>query len=96
LVEVHEALPEGQDPSPSVTAFNKSFITSHHGELLSVGCEVTSNKGGAPRILTLCKSPALIDETGEGGLDESLETLEGVACDSRRGPRSSLKKASAD
>jgi hypothetical protein len=74
LVEVRESLPEGQNPSPSVAAFNKSFGTSHRGELLSVGCEVTKNKGGTPRILTLWKSPALIDETGEGGSDESLES----------------------
>jgi hypothetical protein len=53
LVEVREALPEGRDPSPSVAAFNKSFGTLHHGELLSVGCEVARNKVGTPKILTL-------------------------------------------
>jgi hypothetical protein len=63
LVEVRESLPEGQDPSPSIAAFNKSFGTSHRGELLSVGREVTKNRDGTPRILTLWKSPALIDET---------------------------------
>jgi hypothetical protein len=63
LLETREDLPEGQDPSPSVVAFNKSFGTSHHGELLSVCCEVARNRGGAPRILTLWKSSALIDET---------------------------------
>jgi hypothetical protein len=62
LLETHEDLPEGQDPSPSVAAFNKSFGTSHRGELLSVGCEVARNRDGAPRILTLWKSSALIDE----------------------------------
>jgi hypothetical protein len=67
LVEVREALPEGRDPSPSVAAFNKSFGMLHRGELLSVGCEVSRNKGGAPKILTLWKSSALIDEIGEGG-----------------------------
>jgi hypothetical protein len=66
LLETREDLPEGQDPSPSVAAFNKSFGTSHHGELLSVGCEVARNRGGTPRILTLWKSSALVDETGEG------------------------------
>jgi hypothetical protein len=69
LLETREALPEGQDPSPSVAAFNKSFGTSHHGELLSVGCEVARNKGGKPRVLTLWKSYALIDETGKRGLE---------------------------
>jgi hypothetical protein len=48
LVEVHESLPEGQDPSPSIAAFNKSFGTSHRGELLSVGCKVTKNRDGTP------------------------------------------------
>jgi hypothetical protein len=50
LVEVREALPKGCDPSPSVAAFNKSFGTLYHGELLSVGCEVPRNKGGHPRF----------------------------------------------
>jgi hypothetical protein len=92
LVEVRESLPEGQDPSPSIAAFNKSFGTSHRGELLSVGCAVTKNRDSTPRILTLWESPALIDETGEEGSDDSLE---GIACGSRRVADSSQKKASA-
>jgi hypothetical protein len=76
LVEVREALPEGRDPSPSVAAFNKSFGTLHRGELLSVGCEVARNKGGAPKILTLSKSSALIDETGEGVQNNRFTHLE--------------------
>jgi hypothetical protein len=36
LVETREDLPEDQDPSPSMNAFNKSFGTSYQGELLSV------------------------------------------------------------
>jgi hypothetical protein len=95
LVEVREALPEGRDPSPSVAAFNKSFGTSHLGELLSVGCKVARNKGGAPRILTLWKSSALNDETGEGGSEHSLHSLGEAVHDSRKEPRSSLKKTSA-
>jgi hypothetical protein len=95
LLETREDLPEGQDPSPSVAAFNKSFGTSHRGELLSVGCEVARNKGGAPRILTLWKSSALIDETREGGSEQSLHSFGEVARDSGKEPRSSLKKTSA-
>jgi hypothetical protein len=72
LVEVRESVPEGQDPSPSVATFNKSFGTSHRGDLLSVGCEVTKNRDGTPQILTLWESPALIAETGEEGSDDSL------------------------
>jgi hypothetical protein len=92
LVEVRESLPEGQDPSPSIVAFNKSFGTSHRGELLRVGREVTKNRYGTPRILTLWESPALIDETGEDGSDDSLE---GIACISRKVAKSSQKNASA-
>jgi hypothetical protein len=90
LVEVREALPEGRDPSPSVVAFNKSFGTWHRDELLSVGCEVARNKGGAPKILTLWKSSALIDEIGEGGSEQSLHSLGGAFRDSGK----SLKKTS--
>jgi hypothetical protein len=39
FVETRENLPEDQDHSPSMIAFNKSFITSYRGELLSVGYE---------------------------------------------------------
>jgi hypothetical protein len=95
LLETREDLPEGQDPSPFVAAFNKSFGTSHRGELLSVGCEVDRNRGGAPKILTLWKSSALIDETGEGGSEQSLHSLGEAARDSGKEPRSSLKKTSA-
>jgi hypothetical protein len=95
LVEVREVLPEGRDPSPSVAAFNKSFGTLHHGELLSVDCEVARNKGGTPKILTLWKSSALIDEIGEGGSEQSLHSLGGAVRDSGKEPCSSLKKNSA-
>jgi hypothetical protein len=82
LVEVREALPEGRDPSPSVAAFNKSLSTLYRGDLLSVCCEVSRNKGGAPRILTLWKSSALIDETGGEGSEQSLHSLGGAVRDS--------------
>jgi hypothetical protein len=95
LLETREDLPEGQDPSPSVAAFNKSFGTSHRGELLSVGYEVARNRGEVPRILTLWKSSALIDETGEGGSKQSLHSLGQAVRDSRKEPCSSSKKTSA-
>jgi hypothetical protein len=53
LVETHEELPEGQDPSPSVAAFNESFGTSFRGELLSVSCEKAVGDGGASRLSLL-------------------------------------------
>jgi hypothetical protein len=53
LLEIREIVPEGQDPSPSLAAFNKSFGTSHRGELLSVGFEAASIGSGASKILTL-------------------------------------------
>jgi hypothetical protein len=94
LLVTREDLPESQDPSPSVAALNKSFSTSHRGELLSVGCEVARNRGGTPRILTLWKSSALIDETGEGVSEQSLHSLGQAVCDSVKKPRSSSKKTS--
>jgi hypothetical protein len=64
LLEIREKLPEGQAPSPSQAAFNKSFGTSHRGDLLSVGCRVAGVGGGGSEILTLWKSPTHVDETG--------------------------------
>jgi hypothetical protein len=89
LVEVREALPEGHDPSPSVAAFNKSFGTLYRRKLLSVGCEVSRNKGGAPKVLTLWKSSTLIDEIGGEGSEQSLHSLGGAVRDSGKEPRSS-------
>jgi hypothetical protein len=66
LLEIREKLPEGQAPSPSQAAFNKSFGTSYRGELLSVGCRAAGVGGGGSEILTLWKPPTLVDETGEG------------------------------
>jgi hypothetical protein len=63
LLEIREKVPKGQAPSPSLAAFNKSFGTSHRGELLSVGFETASIGDGASKILTLWKSPTLVDET---------------------------------
>jgi hypothetical protein len=53
LVEIREDLPEGQAPSPSLAAFNKSVGTSYRGELLSVGCKAASTRDGTSKILTL-------------------------------------------
>jgi hypothetical protein len=65
LVETREDLPEGQDPSPSIDTFNKSFGTSHQGELLSIGCEMATARDGTPKLLTLLNSSEVTDETGE-------------------------------
>jgi hypothetical protein len=66
LVETREDLPKGQDPSPSIVAFNKSFGTSYRGELLSVSCEMAAAGDGASKLLTLWDSSEFMDETGEG------------------------------
>jgi hypothetical protein len=91
LLEIREIVPEGQAPSPSLAAFNKSFGTSHHGELLSVGFEAANIKSGASKVLTLWKSPTLVDEIGE----EGLEQTGGVARESGKGPHSAQRKTSA-
>jgi hypothetical protein len=53
LVETRKDILEGQDPSPSIVSFNKSFGTTYRGELLSVGCERADAKDGASKLLTL-------------------------------------------
>jgi hypothetical protein len=53
LAETREDLPEDQDPSPSMIAFNKSFGTSYRGELLSVGYEKADARDGMSKFLTL-------------------------------------------
>jgi hypothetical protein len=50
LVEIREDVPEGQDPSPSVIAFNKSFGMSYRGQLLSVGYEAAGSEMAHPRF----------------------------------------------
>jgi hypothetical protein len=72
LLEIREKLPEGQAPSPSQAAFNKSFGTSYRGELFSVGCRAAGVGGGGSEILTLWKSPTLVDETGEGVSEKNV------------------------
>jgi hypothetical protein len=94
LIETRENLPEGQDPSPSVAAFNQSFGTSYHGELLSLGCEVASVGGGASEILTLWKSPILINEIGEGASEQTLHLFGETAQDSGKGHYTPSKKTS--
>jgi hypothetical protein len=91
LLEIREIVPKGQAPSPSLAAFNKSFGTSHRGELLSVGFEAASIGTDASKILTLKKSPTLFDETEEEGSEQTRE----VARDSGKGPHSAQRKTSA-
>jgi hypothetical protein len=82
LVEVREIVPEDQAPSPSLAAFNKSFGTSHRGKLLRVGFETTGVGSNTSKFLTLWKSSAIVDETGE----EASERPEEVAQSSEKGP----------
>jgi hypothetical protein len=82
LVEVREVVPEDQVPSPSLAAFYKSFGTSHRGELLSVGLETIGVGSKMSKILTLWKSPVIVDETG----GEISEQPEGAAQDSEKAP----------
>jgi hypothetical protein len=91
LVEVREVILEGQAPSPSLAAFNERFCTSHRGKLLSVGFETTNIGSKTFKILTLWKSPMLVDETG----GEGSEQTGGVARDSGKGPHSALRNTSS-
>jgi hypothetical protein len=94
LLETREDLHEGQGPSPSVAAFNKSFGTSYRGELLSVRYEAASIRDGASEILTLWKSPTLINETGEGASEQTLHSLGQIVRDSGKEPCTCSKKTS--
>jgi hypothetical protein len=87
MLEVREVVPKGQAPSPSLAAFNKNFGTSHRGKLLSVGFKTSSIGSKTSRILTLWKSPVLVDETG----GEGSEQPGGVAQDSEKGLHSALR-----
>jgi hypothetical protein len=87
LVEVREVVPEDQAHSPSLAAFNKSFGTSHRGELLCVGFETTGAGSKMSKILTLWKSPVIVDETG----GESSKQPEGAAQESEKGPHPTPK-----
>jgi hypothetical protein len=63
LIENREEIPDDQDPSPSVTAYNKSFGTSFRGELLSVRGEVVDTDDGVPKFSLLWTSPEFVGET---------------------------------
>jgi hypothetical protein len=77
LVEVREVVPEDQAPSPSLAAFNENFGTSYRGKLLRVGFETIGVGGKASKFLTLWKSSALVDETGEGASEQPEEAAQG-------------------
>jgi hypothetical protein len=78
FVETRENLPEDQDPSPSMIAFNKSFGTSYRGELLSVGYEQANTRDGTSKLLTLWKSSKIMGETGEGPSEQRSPPLIGT------------------
>jgi hypothetical protein len=94
LVETREDLPQGQDPSPSIVAFNKSFGTSYRGELLSVGCEMAAARDGASKLLTLWNLSEFMDETGERASEQVPQPLSKTARDSGKQHSTSLKKIS--
>jgi hypothetical protein len=77
LIEVREVVPKDQTPSPSLAAFNKSFGTSHRGKLLRVGFETSGVRGKTSKFLTLWKSSAIVDETGEEASERPEEAAQG-------------------
>jgi hypothetical protein len=94
LIETREDLPEGQDPSPSIAAFNKSFGTSYRGELLSIGREIDVAGDGASKLLLLWNSSEFMDETGEEAPKQAPQLLSKTIHDSEKKPSFSLKKTS--
>jgi hypothetical protein len=89
-------LPEGQDPSPSIIAFNESFGTSYRGELLSVGCERADVRDDTSKLLTLWDSSKFVDETGEGASEQASPPVSKTPRDSGKQPSTSSKKISSD
>jgi hypothetical protein len=73
MVETCKELPEGQDPSPSIAAFNECFGTSYREELLSVSCEMAVAGGGASKLLLLWNSSKFVDETGGEAPTQTLQ-----------------------
>jgi hypothetical protein len=96
LVETREDLPEDQDPSPLMIAFNKSFGTSYRGELLSVGYEKADARDGTYKLLTLWHSSKIVDETGEGASEQASPPLIGTRHDLGKQPSTSSRKISSD
>jgi hypothetical protein len=96
LVEIREDLPEGQDPPPSIVAFNESFGTSFRGELLSVGCERADARDGTSKFLTLWDSSKFVDETVEGASEQAPPPVSKTPHDSGKQPSTSSKKISSD
>jgi hypothetical protein len=78
FVETRKNLPEDQDPSPSMIAFNKSSGTSYQGELLSIGYEQADARDGTPKLLTFWKSSKIMGETGEGPSKQESPPLLGT------------------
>jgi hypothetical protein len=92
LVETREYLPEDQDPSSSMIAFNNSFGTSYRGELLSVGYEQADARDGTSKFLTLWDSSKIVGETGEGISKHASPLLIGTPGDLGKEPSTSSQK----
>jgi hypothetical protein len=93
--KTHEDLPEDQDPSPSMIAFNKSFGTSYWGELLSVGYKKADARDGTSKFLTLWGLSKIVGETGEGSSKQASPPLIGTPDDLGKQPSTSSQKNSS-
>jgi hypothetical protein len=93
LLEIRKKVPEVQAPSPSLAAFNKSFGTSHRGELLSVGFEAASIGDGTSKILHSGNRLHLLMKQKKESRNKRLTCLEmpfGILGRSLAVPRSEL------
>jgi hypothetical protein len=91
LIETREDVSEPRSFSFHC-CLQQKLRTSYRGELLSVGYEVAGVGGGASEILTLWKSPILINETGEGASEQTLHLFGETARDSGKGHCTPPKK----
>jgi hypothetical protein len=88
----HEEVPEDQDPTLSIEAYNESFGTSFRGELLSVSGEVIGTDGGVHKFSLRWTSSKLMGEAGGDASKKKLR-LSGKAVSGAEKQTSSLQKS---
>jgi hypothetical protein len=93
MIGTHEDIPDEQDPTPSVAAYNESFGTSFKGELLSVGGQVVGADGGSPKFSVLWKSPKLVSDIGGDALKKTLRLSAKTTITAEKQTSSSLQKS---
>jgi hypothetical protein len=93
LIGTREDIPDEQEPTPSIAAYNESFGTSFRGELLSVSGQVAGANGGSPKFSVLWKSPKLVGETWGDAPKKKLRWTTKTTITTEKQSSSSLRKS---